>query len=161
MIGESSFLAPNATIIGDVIVEDHCSVWFNAVIRGDVNSIRIGSYTNIQDAVVIHGTYLKAGTTISSFVSIGHSAVIHGCTILDHVLIGMGSIIMDDAIVQPYCIIGAGSLILQGTVCESGFLYLGSPAKKTKPITTEQRDMLDKLPHNYVMYSEWFADLKA
>lgn len=155
-IHESCFIAENATIVGDVILGDHCSVWFNAVIRGDVNFIRIGNYTNIQDGVVIHCTYKKAGTTIGNYVSIGHNALVHGCTLHDHVLIGMGAIVMDHSHVEEFVIIAAGAVVLENTICESGYLYAGIPAKKIKPITNEQREMLKQLPNNYVMYSKWF-----
>jgi len=154
---DDTFLAPNATLVGDVLLGRHCSVWFNAVIRGDVNYIRIGDYTNIQDGVVIHCTYLKNGTDIGSYVNIGHQAMVHGCTVQDYVLIGMGAIVMDRAIVESYVIIAAGAVVLEGTVCESGYLYAGVPAKKIKPVTAEQRTMLQQLPHNYVMYSSWFT----
>jgi len=157
LVGETSYIAPNATIVGDVRIGQYCSIWFNAVIRGDVNYIRIGDYSNIQDGVIIHGTYKKNGTDIDSFVSIGHGAIVHGCTIQDHVLVGMGAIIMDKAIIEPYCIIGAGSLILENTLCESGFIYAGSPVKKIKPISETQRELLDTLPHNYVLYASWFS----
>lgn len=156
-IPESCFLAPNATIIGDVILGNHSSVWFQAVVRGDVNYIRIGEYTNIQDGVIIHCTYQKTGTDIGSYVNVGHNAIIHGCTLKDHVLIGMGAIVMDNAVVEPYVIIAAGAVVLENTVCETGFLYAGIPAKKIKPLTEEQRQMLQKLPHNYVKYSKWFS----
>ena len=154
--GASNFIAENATIVGDVVMGDHCSVWFNAVIRGDVNAIRIGNETNIQDGAVIHATYLKASTQIGNRVSVGHNAIVHGCTIKDHVLIGMGAIIMDHAIVEPYCIIAAGSVVLENMICETGFLYAGTPAKKIKPVTEEQRALLNQLPDNYIMYSGWF-----
>ena len=156
--GNDCFIAENATIVGDVIIGDNCSVWFNAVIRGDVNYIKIGNNTNIQDGAVIHATYLRAATTIGSNVSIGHNALVHGCTLHDHVLVGMGAIVMDHADVQEFVIIGAGSVVLENTVCESGYLYAGTPAKKIKPITDEQREMLKKLPNNYIMYSGWFKD---
>ena len=159
LFSPNCFIAPNATLIGDIQMEEYGSVWFNAVIRGDVNSIRIGKYVNIQDGVIIHGTYLKSSTTIHDFVSIAHGALIHGCSILDHVLVGMGSIVMDKSIIEPYCIIGAGSLILEKTVCESGFIYAGSPVKKIKPVSDEQRKWLEELPLNYVKYSSWFNDL--
>ena len=154
--GEDCFIAPNATIVGDVTMGKNCSVWFNAVIRGDVNTITIGDDSNIQDGVVIHATYLKASTQIGNRVSVGHNAIVHGCTLKDHVLIGMGAIVMDDAIVQEYCIIAAGAVILEHTVCESGYLYAGVPAKKIKPITEEQRALLNKLPDNYILYADWF-----
>ncbi len=155
-IHDSCFIAENATIVGDVILGEKCSVWFNAVIRGDVNFIRIGNYTNIQDGVVVHCTYKKAGTTIGNYVSIGHNALVHGCTLHDHVLIGMGAIVMDHALVEEFVIIAAGAVVLENTICESGYLYAGIPAKKIKPITDEQRAMLKQLPHNYVLYSSWF-----
>lgn len=156
LIAEECFLAPNATIVGDVALGHHCSVWFNAVIRGDVNYIRIGNYTNIQDAAVIHCTYKKCGTTIGDYVNIGHQAMIHGCIINDHVLIGMGAIVMDNAIVESNVIVAAGAVVLENTRCESGFLYAGVPAKKIKPLTEDQRALLRQLPNNYVLYSSWF-----
>jgi carbonic anhydrase/acetyltransferase-like protein (isoleucine patch superfamily) len=154
--GSDCFIAENCTIVGDVSMGNNCSVWFNTVIRGDVNSITIGDYTNIQDGTVIHATYLKAATTIGSYVSIGHNALVHGCTLKDHVLVGMGAIVMDHAVVEEFVIIGAGAIVLENTICESGYLYAGIPAKKIKPISDEQREMLKKLPHNYVMYAGWF-----
>lgn len=154
--GTNCFIAQNATIVGDVTMGDNCSVWFNAVIRGDVNTITIGSDTNIQDGAVIHATYQKAATTIGNRVSIGHNAIVHGCTLQDHILVGMGAIVMDNAVVEPFCIIAAGAVVLENTVCESGFLYAGMPAKKIKPITEMQRALLDKLPDNYIMYADWF-----
>ena len=156
IIGDDCFIAENATIVGNVELGSHCSVWFNAVVRGDVNYIKVGNYTNIQDGVVIHGTYLRNGTDIGNFVNIGHNALVHGCILKDHSLIGMGSIVMDKAIVEEYVIIAAGAVVLENTLCESGYLYAGIPAKKIKPLTTDQRLMLDKLPHNYVMYASWF-----
>ncbi|GAA4337658.1 gamma carbonic anhydrase family protein [Mucilaginibacter gynuensis] len=156
--GNDCFIAENATIVGDVVMGDNCSVWFNAVIRGDVHYIKIGDNTNIQDGAVIHATYLKAPTNIGNNVSVGHNAIVHGCTIHDHVLIGMGAIVMDDADVQEYVIIAAGSVVLERTICESGYLYAGTPAKKIKPITDEQRELLKRLPNNYIMYSGWFKE---
>ena len=156
--GNDCFIADNATIVGDVQMGDNCSVWFNAVIRGDVNYIKIGNNSNIQDGVVIHGTYLKAGTDIGNYVSIGHNALVHGCTLKDHSLVGMGAIVMDGAVVEEYVIIGAGSVVLERTVCESGYLYAGSPAKKIKALTDEQKALLDKLPDNYILYSSWFKE---
>src|SRR6202012_226172 len=151
--GNDCFIAENATIVGDVIMGDNCSVWFNAVIRGDVHYIRIGNNTNIQDGAVIHCTYLRAATEIGSNVSIGHNALVHGCTLKDHVLVGMGAIVMDKAVVEEFVIIGAGSVVLENTFCESGYLYAGTPAKKIKPLSDEQKALLDKLPNNYIMYS--------
>jgi carbonic anhydrase/acetyltransferase-like protein (isoleucine patch superfamily) len=156
--GSDCFIAENATIVGDVQMGDKCSVWFNAVIRGDVNYIKIGNNTNIQDGVVIHGTYLKAATNIGNYVSIGHNALVHGCTLKDHSLVGMGAIVMDGAVVEEYVIIGAGSVVLEKTICESGYLYAGSPAKKIKALTDEQKALLDKLPDNYILYSGWFKE---
>ena len=154
--GSNCFIAPNATIVGTVKMGDNCSVWFNAVIRADVNDITIGSNTNIQDGAVIHATYLKAATIIGDRVSIGHNAIVHGCILKNNVLVGMGAIVMDNAIVEDYTIIAAGSVVLENTICESGFIYAGTPAKKIKPITDEQRVLLNKLPDNYIMYADWF-----
>ncbi|KHJ37130.1 carnitine operon protein CaiE [Pedobacter glucosidilyticus] len=156
--GDDCFIAPNATIVGDVKMGNNCSVWFNAVIRGDVNSITIGHDTNIQDGAVIHATYLKASTTIGNQVSIGHNALVHGCTLKDKVLVGMGAIVMDNAVVEEYVIIAAGAVVLENMLCESGYLYAGMPAKKIKPLTDEQRALLDKLPNNYILYSSWFKE---
>lgn len=154
--GNDCFLADNCTIVGDVQIGSNCSVWFNVVIRGDVNTILIGDYTNIQDGAVIHATYLKAATTIGSFVSIGHNALVHGCTLNNHVLVGMGAIVMDHAVVEEFVIIAAGAVVLENTLCETGYLYAGVPAKKIKPISDEQRELLKNLPHNYVLYASWF-----
>ncbi len=154
--GEGCFIAENATIVGDVSMGNSCSVWFNAVIRGDVNRITIGDNVNIQDGAIIHCTYQRASTTIGNNVSIGHRALVHGCLLKNNVLIGMGAIVMDDTIVEDFCIIAAGAIVLEKTVCESGFMYAGIPAKKIKPISFEQREMLIRLPNSYVMYSSWF-----
>ncbi|PST85062.1 gamma carbonic anhydrase family protein [Pedobacter yulinensis] len=156
-LGADLFIAPNATIVGDVVIGDRCSIWFNAVIRGDVNSITIGRETNIQDGAVIHATYQKAATVIGNRVSIGHNAIVHGCTVEDHVLIGMGAIVMDHACIEPFVIIAAGSVVLENSRCESGYLYAGTPARKIKPITNEQRALLERLPDNYLMYAGWFS----
>lgn len=154
--GNDCFIAPNATLVGDVVMGDHCSVWFNAVIRGDVNFIKIGSNTNIQDGAVVHCTYQGAATTIGSNVSVGHNALVHGCTLHDHVLVGMGAIVMDYAVVEEFVIIAAGAVVLEKTICESGYMYAGIPAKRIKPLTDEQIAMLKRLPQNYIMYSGWF-----
>lgn len=156
VIGDACFIAENATIVGDVKVGKKCSIWFNAVIRGDVNSVTIGDETNIQDGVVIHATYLKASTRIGNRVSVGHNALVHGCVLKDHVLIGMGAIVMDHAVVEEFCVIAAGAVVLENTICESGYLYAGVPAKKIKAITNEQKKMLLSLPDNYIMYASWF-----
>lgn len=155
-IPSDCFIADNATIVGDVVMGEKCSIWFNAVVRGDVNHIRIGKYTNVQDGVVIHCTYGTAPTTIGDYVNIGHRALVHGCMLMDRILIGMGAIVMDHAVVEDYVIIAAGAVVLEHMVCESGYLYAGVPARKIKPITGEQRRMLDELPDRYVMYSGWF-----
>jgi carbonic anhydrase/acetyltransferase-like protein (isoleucine patch superfamily) len=157
--GNDCFIAENATIVGDVTMGDNCSVWFNAVIRGDVHYIRIGNNTNIQDGAVIHATYLRAPTNIGNYVSIGHNALVHGCTLRDNVLIGMGAIVMDHAVIEEFVIIGAGSVVLEKTICESGYIYAGTPAKKMKALSEEQIQILKQLPDNYIMYSGWFKDL--
>ncbi|QHL87370.1 gamma carbonic anhydrase family protein [Nibribacter ruber] len=156
--GEACFIAPNATIVGDVQMGDQCTVWFNAVIRGDVHQIRIGNKTNIQDGAVIHCTYQKAPTTIGNNVSIGHNALVHGCTVEDNVLIGMGSIVMDNAVVQKHCIIAAGAVVLENTICESGHIYAGVPAKKVKALAPEQIAAMAKTADNYVLYASWFQE---
>ena len=155
-IGKDSFIAENATIVGDVVMGEACTVWFNAVIRGDVNAIRIGSKTNIQDGAVIHCTYQKAATTIGSNVSIGHRALVHGCTVEDNVLIGMGAIVMDNAVVQTNCLVAAGAIVLENTLCESGFIYAGIPARKVKALSAEQIAGMGKTADNYVLYGSWF-----
>ncbi|MGV3541175.1 MAG: gamma carbonic anhydrase family protein [Rufibacter sp.] len=157
-IGQDCFIAPNATIVGDVVLGDQCTVWFNAVIRGDVHSIRVGNKTNIQDGTIIHCTYQKAPTTIGSNVSIGHNALVHGCTVEDDVLIGMGAIVMDNAVVQAHCIIAAGAVVLGNTICESGHIYAGVPAKKVKALTPEQITGMARTADNYVMYASWFQE---
>jgi len=157
-LGESSFVAPNAIIAGDVLCKDHCSFWFGSVTRGDVGSIRIGRYTNIQDGAVIHATYKKSSTLIGDYVSIGHNAIVHGATIADHVLIGMSAVILDHAVIEDYCIVAAGAVVLERFTCEGGFLYAGIPARKIKPITSDQRTSLDQTPVNYVLYASWFTN---
>lgn len=154
--GKNCFLATNATVIGDVEMGDDCSVWFTAVIRGDVNSIRIGNRTNIQDAAVIHCTYEKAATTIGNNVSVGHRAIVHGCIIEDDVLIGMGAIVMDHAVVKEGCIVAAGAVVLENTICEAGYIYAGIPAKKVKKLSEEQKANMKKTAGNYIKYSSWF-----
>jgi carbonic anhydrase/acetyltransferase-like protein (isoleucine patch superfamily) len=155
--GEECFIAPNATIVGDVIMGNQCSVWFNAVIRGDVNSIRLGNKVNIQDGVVIHCTYEKTQTIVGNNVSVGHLAILHGCTIKDNVLIGMGAIVMDNAVVGSNSIVAAGAVVLEGTVIEPGSIYAGVPAKKVKSISTELIEgEINRIANNYVTYSSWF-----
>lgn len=157
VIPESCFIAPNATIVGEVTLGERCSVWFNAVVRGDVHFIRVGSDTNIQDNAVIHCTYQQAPTVIGNRVSIGHSAVVHGCTLHDHVLVGMGAIVMDHAVVEEFCIVAAGAVVLEHTRCLSGHLYAGTPARLIKPLTADQLALLRRLPDNYTMYASWFT----
>jgi carbonic anhydrase/acetyltransferase-like protein (isoleucine patch superfamily) len=155
--GEKCFIAPNATILGDVIMGDECSIWFNTVVRGDVNSIRMGNKVNIQDGAVIHCTFNKTQTIIGNNVSIGHNAIVHGCLLHDNVLIGMGSIVMDNAVVHSNTIIAAGAVVLEGTVCESGSIYAGVPAKKVKQISPEKIEgEINRIANNYVGYSKWF-----
>jgi len=157
--GENIFLAPNATIVGDVQMGRDGSIWFNAVVRGDVNFIRIGDRVNIQDGACIHGTFEKCGTTIGNSVSIGHNAIVHGCTLHDHVLVGMGAIVMDNAVVHSNTIIAAGAVILEGTICESGSIYAGVPAKKVKDITPELvRGEIERIANNYIKYAGWFRE---
>ncbi|MBZ4189960.1 gamma carbonic anhydrase family protein [Niabella beijingensis] len=158
-IGVDCFVAPNATIVGDVIAGAACSFWFNTVVRGDVNFIRIGDKVNIQDGVTIHCTYQKCGTTIGNNVSIGHNAIVHGCTIHDNVLVGMGAIIMDNAVVHSNTIIAAGAVVLENTICSPGSIYAGTPAKKIKDISQELlQGEIDRIANNYVKYSGWFKD---
>jgi len=156
-IGPDCFLADNATIVGDVTLGRECTVWFNTVIRGDVNSIRIGNKTNIQDGAVLHCTYQKAATVIGSRVSIGHKAIVHGCTVEDDVLVGMGAIVMDHAVVGVGCIIAAGAVVLENTQCEPGYLYAGVPARRIKPVSEEQRTNMLRTVDNYVLYASWFT----
>lgn len=156
-IGDNCFLADNAVIIGDVQMGKDCSVWWSAVVRGDVNAIRIGDRVNIQDGAVIHCTFEKSETIIGNDVSIGHNAIVHGCTVEDEVLIGMGAIIMDLAVVQKHVIVAAGAVVLENTVLESGWIYGGIPAKKIKPLDPENRQFfITRTAKNYVKYSEWF-----
>jgi len=150
------FVADNATIVGDVVLGSGCTVWFGAVVRGDVHSIRIGDETNIQDGVVLHCTYQTAPLTIGSRVSIGHRALVHGCTVGDDVLIGMGAIVMDHAVVGAGCIVAAGAVVLENFVCEPGWLYAGVPARKIKPVTDEQRAGMLRTVGNYRLYASWF-----
>lgn len=155
--GKSCFFAENATLIGDVQMGDECSVWFQAVVRGDVNQIRIGNRVNIQDGAVIHATYEESTTQIGNHVSIGHNAIVHGCTINDRVLIGMGSIVMDHCIIESNSIIAAGAVLPQGTHVPAGSIYAGVPAKKIKNIEDSlQQKELERIANNYLMYASWF-----
>lgn len=155
--GKEVYLAENATVVGDVVIGDECSVWFNAVIRGDVHYIKIGHKVNVQDGAVIHATYQKAPTNVGNNVSIGHNALVHGCTIKDNVLVGMGAIVMDGVVVESNSIIAAGAVVLENTHVESGCIYAGVPAKKVKSLSPEQTARLvEGIANNYVMYSSWF-----
>ncbi|MCB0399647.1 MAG: gamma carbonic anhydrase family protein [Winogradskyella sp.] len=158
-IPKDCFVADNATIVGEVTMGNQCSVWFNAVIRGDVHFIKMGNKVNVQDGAVIHATYQKSPTTIGNNVSIGHNAIVHGCTIQDNVLIGMGSIVMDDCIIESNSIVAAGAVVTKNTVVESGSIYAGVPAKKVKDISKELiSGEIDRIANNYVKYSSWFKD---
>jgi carbonic anhydrase/acetyltransferase-like protein (isoleucine patch superfamily) len=161
-MGNNVFVAPNATIVGDVVMGNDCSVWFNTVIRGDVNSIRIGNKVNIQDGAVIHCTYQKTKTVIGNNVSIGHNAIVHGCTLHDNVLVGMGAIIMDNAEIGSNSIIAAGAVVLEGTKVETGSIYAGVPAQKVKDIPQDLiSGQIDRIANNYIKYAGWFKDANA
>lgn len=155
--GDNCFIAPNATIVGDFICGDECSFWFNAVVRGDVNYIRLGNKVNVQDGAVIHCTYQKNPTNVGNNVSIGHNAIVHGCTVHDNVLIGMGAIVMDRCVVNSQSIIAAGAVVLEGTIVEPGSIYAGVPAKKVKEISPEKiTGEIERIANNYIKYSSWF-----
>ncbi len=159
--GDNCFLAENATIIGEVEMGDNCSVWFNAVVRGDVHYIKMGNNVNVQDGAVIHATYQKSPTTIGNFVSIAHNAIVHGCTIHDNVLIGMGSIVMDDAVVESNSIVAAGALIPKGMKVESGSVYAGVPAKKIKEIDQKlSQGEIQRIANSYSKYASWYTEDK-
>ena len=156
-IPEDCYVAENATIVGEVSMGTECSIWFNAVIRGDVHFIKMGNKVNVQDGAVIHATYQKSPTTIGNNVSIGHNAIVHGCTIEDNVLIGMGSIVMDDCIIGSNSIIAAGAVVTKNTIVESGSIYAGVPAKKVKDISAALiSGEINRIADNYVKYSSWF-----
>ena len=155
--GSNCFIAENATIVGEVEMGDDCSVWFQAVIRGDVNSIKMGNKVNVQDGAIIHCTYQKTATVIGNNVSIGHRALVHGCTIGNNVLIGMGAIIMDNAVVEENVLIGAGAVVLENAHLKTGGVYAGVPAKRVKELSTELfEDQIQRIANNYVMYASWF-----
>ena len=157
--GRNCYIAPNATIAGDVIIGDDCSIWFNAVIRGDVNSIRMGNKVNVQDGAILHCTYEKSKTLVGNNVSIGHNAIVHGCVIADNVLVGMGAIVMDNASIGTNCIIAAGAVVLENTIIESGTVYGGVPAKKIKDIPQELiKGEINRIADNYIMYAGWFKE---
>lgn len=156
-IAKDCYIAENATIVGDVEVGSQCSIWFNAVLRGDVHSIKLGNKVNVQDGAVVHATYLTSPTTIGNNVSIGHNAIVHGCTIHDNVLIGMGAIVMDDCIVESNSIIAAGAVVTKNTLVPSGTIYAGVPAKKIKDISESLIEgEIDRIADNYILYSSWF-----
>jgi len=162
IFGKNCFLAPNATIVGDVIMGDDCSIWFNAVVRGDVNSIRLGKKVNVQDGAVIHCTFEKSRAIIGDNVSIGHNAIVHGCTIHNDVLIGMGAIVMDNAEIGSNTIIAAGAVVLEGTRVEPGTIYAGVPAKKVKNVSQELiKGEINRIAENYVKYAGWFSSEKS
>ncbi len=157
--GKNCYLAENATIVGDVEMGDDCSVWFNAVVRGDVHYIRMGNKVNVQDGAIIHCTYQKAPTNIGNNVSIGHNAIVHGCTLKDNILVGMGAIVMDHALVEEYVLIAAGAVVLENSHLESGHIYAGVPAKKVKALSPETfKDTIERIANNYVMYADWFRE---
>ena len=158
-IPNDCFIAENATIVGEVTMGNLCSVWFSAVVRGDVNFIKMGNKVNIQDGAVIHGTYKTSPTTIGNNVSIGHNALVHGCTIHDNVLVGMGSIIMDNCIIESNSIIAAGAVITKNTTVEAGSIYAGVPAKKVKDVSPELvSGEINRIANNYIEYSSWFKE---
>ncbi len=157
--GDNCFVAPNATIVGDVVMGNDCSIWFNAVIRGDVHFIKMGNKVNVQDGAVIHCTYQKNPTIIGNNVSIGHNALVHGCTIQDDVLIGMGSIIMDRCVIHSNSIIAAGAVVLEGTVVEAGTIYAGVPARKVKDVSSDLiHGEINRIANNYIKYASWFSE---
>ncbi len=157
--GKDCYLADNATVIGDVKTGDQCSIWFNAVVRGDVHYIRIGNRVNIQDGAIVHCTFETAPTTIGNNVSIAHNAIVHGCTIGDNVLIGMNAVVMDHAVIGKNAIIAAGAVVLENTVVEPGSVYAGVPAKKIKEVNQElTSSLLEKISRKYVIYSDWYRN---
>lgn len=159
VIADDCYIAENATIVGEVTIGKQCSIWFNAVIRGDVHFIKLGDKVNVQDGAIIHATYQKSPTTIGNNVSIGHNAIVHGCTIHDNVLIGMGSIVMDDCVIESNSIIAAGAVVTKNTRVEAGSIYAGVPAKKVKDIPKELiSGEINRIADNYVEYSSWFKE---
>ncbi len=159
VFGRDCYLADNATIIGDVVMGDHCSVWFNAVIRGDVHYIRIGNNVNIQDGAMVHGTFETAPTIIGNNVSVAHNAIVHGCTLKDNVLVGMNAVVMDHAVVGKNSVISAGAVVLENTIIEPGSVYGGIPAKKIKQISKElSEDLLERISRNYIRYAAWYRE---
>ena len=156
-IGKNCYLSENATIVGNVTIGENCSIWFNAVLRGDVHYIKLGNNVNVQDGAIIHTTFEKYPTNIGNSVSIAHGAIIHGCTIHKNVLIGMGAIVMDNVVIESNSIIAAGSVVTQGTHIKSGSIYAGSPAKLLKEVSTELLEgQINRIADNYSMYSDWY-----
>ncbi len=158
IIGEKTFLADNATVVGQVTIGEHCSIWFNAVVRGDVSPITIGDYSNIQDGVVVHATYNRNETRIGKHVSVAHNAIVHGCTIEDNVLIGMGAILMDGVVVKSGSVIAAGAIVLQNTIVESGEIWAGNPAKFLKKTSEFMLSEIERISNAYPMYAAWFDE---
>jgi carbonic anhydrase/acetyltransferase-like protein (isoleucine patch superfamily) len=157
--GDDCFIAENAVIVGEVEVGNHCSIWYNAVLRGDVHFIKMGDKVNIQDGAVVHATFEKSPTTIGNNVSVGHNAIVHGCTIHDNVLVGMGAIVMDDCIVESNSIIAAGAVLAKGTLVKSGSIYAGVPAKKIKDVSAELlHGEIHRIADNYMKYASWFQE---
>lgn len=155
--GENCFLAENATIIGEVEMGNDCSVWFSAVVRGDVNAIKMGNKVNVQDGAVIHCTFEKTKTILGNNVSVGHNAIVHGCEVRDNVLIGMGAIVMDNVVIESNVIVAAGAVVTQNAHLESGYIYAGIPAKKIKPLSNELKEgEIERIANNYVSYASWF-----
>lgn len=156
-LGKDCFVAENATLIGDITAGDNCSFWYNSVVRGDVNALILGDRVNIQDGAVVHGTYQKSPTAIGNDVSVGHNAIVHGCTLKDNVLVGMGAIVMDDAVVNSNSIIAAGAVVLEKTIVESNCIYAGAPAKKVKELDPKMaKELLAGIAEKYVMYGGWY-----
>ncbi len=156
--GEGCWFAENAVLIGDIIMGEKCTVWFSAVVRGDVNSIRIGNNSNIQDNATIHGTFEQAATKIGDNVTVGHNAIVHGCTLEDETLVGMGAIVLDNAVVKKGAFIAAGAVVLEGTIVEENCIYAGVPAKKVKEIDEKNRSMMKRIAGNYIRYASWFQE---
>ncbi len=156
-LGNNCYVADNATIVGDVVCGNDCSFWFQSVVRGDVHYIKMGDKVNVQDGAILHCTYQKAPLNIGNNVSIGHRAIVHGCTVHDNVLIGMGAIVMDHAVIGANSIIAAGAIVLENTVVEPGSIYAGIPARKVKDTDKEKfKDLIERISKNYVMYASWF-----
>ncbi len=156
--GADCWFAETAVIVGDVIMGNECTVWYNAVLRGDVHSIEMGNKVNVQDNAVIHCTYQKANTVIGNNVSIGHAAIVHGCRLMDNVLIGMGAMVMDHAVVEEGALVAAGAVVLENTIVEAGYIYAGVPAKKIKLAEGNSKEMIERIANNYVKYAGWYKN---